>query len=116
LSWIDCSTVQRAHHADFVFRVRIAGYTARGSNFFWIAATVRPGLYGHSSRRAAESCPAILVGVNEWQLWQSKTCLTQRGRANGDTTRGVTVIRQPPTDKTARGRKTQSARGLDRLR
>ena len=53
------------------------------------------GLYGHSSRRAAESCPAILVGVNEWQLWQSKTCLTQRGRANGGNTRGVTVIRQP---------------------
>ena len=48
-----------------------------------------PGLYdGHSCR--AERSTAILVGVNEWQLWQSKTCLTQRGRANGDDTgRGV---------------------------
>ena len=64
--------MQRAHHADFVFRVRIAGYSSHiaGLFFFGSLTTVRPGLYGHSCR--AESSAVILVELNESQLWQTQ--------------------------------------------
>ena len=97
-------------HTTHATRVRMRGLTSH-RGFFLSLPTVMPGLYGHSC--SAESYAVILVGLNEMAAGNLKSASATRPRARRRT-RGV-GIRQPPAGKTARGRKTPSARGLDRL-